>query len=302
MNIVFLGTSGAIPSVDRNLTTTAIQYGSEVILFDCAEGTQRQFMLSSLSFMKVDKIFITHFHGDHFLGLPGLLQSMSFMGRKDPISLCGPEGMIKIVQDMVQMGYFARGFDIQVAEIKGGDQLEFGEYMIGAVEIEHEVPGLGYVFEEKERPGRFNLERAKELGIPEGPLYRKLQAGESVEFGGNTFDPDMVLGPPRKGRKVVISGDTRPCVSIVEASKGADVLVHECTYASDMSDKAGEYGHTTAEGAARIAKEADVGTLYLTHISNRYEDATTLEKEAKAIFPNTVVAEDLLMVKIRSRD
>jgi ribonuclease Z len=302
VKLVFLGTSGAIPSVDRNLTSTAIHYGSEVLLFDCAEGTQRQFMMSSLSFMKVDKIFITHFHGDHFLGLPGILQSMGFMGRDSPIYIFGPEGMVKIMKDMVQMGYFARGFEIHVGELNGDDLLDFEEYTVRAVDTEHGVPGLGYVFEEKPRRGRFNLDRAKELGIPEGPLYRRLQAGEAVYVKGRKYTPDMVIGPPRKGRKVVISGDTSPCRSMIQAAAGADVLVHESTYSSDMADKAEEYGHTTAEGAAKIAKEAGVESLYLTHISNRYEDVSLLENEARAIFPNTFVAEDLMTVEIRSKE
>jgi len=300
VNIVFLGTSGAIPSVSRNLTSTALHYDSEVILFDCAEGTQRQFMMSSLSFMKVDKIFITHFHGDHFLGLPGLLQSMSFMGRETPLSIFGPEGMIKIVNDMVSMGYFARGFDIQVGEMKGGDTLDFPQYTVRAVAVEHLVPALGYVLEEGDRPGRFNVERAIELGIPQGPLYRRLQAGEDVEFEGMAFTSEMVMGPPRRGRKVVISGDTAPCSNLVEASRGADVLIHESTYASDMEEKAIEYGHSTAGGAATVAMEAGVGILYLTHLSNRYEESSVMEREAQEIFPNTTVAEDLMSVEVPS--
>lgn len=298
VNLVFLGTGGAVPSADRNLSSTAIQYGSEVILFDCGEGTQRQFMMSSLSFMKVERVFITHFHGDHFLGLPGLLQSMGFMGRENPISIYGPPGMIKIVQDMVQMGYFARGFDIEVMEMEAGDIAEFDDYWVRAIEVHHGVPALGYLFQERQRSGRFNLDRARELGIPEGPDYRRLQAGESIELGGRTIRPEMVLGPPRKGRKVLLSGDTAPCPSIIEAARGADVLVHECTYASDMADKALEYGHSTAEDAAKIAKRACAGALYLTHISNRYDDPSMLEKEARAIFPNSTVAHDLLSVQI----
>jgi len=300
VNIVFLGTSGAIPSVERNLTSTAIQYGSEVILFDCSEGTQRQFMMSHLSFMKVDKVFITHFHGDHFLGLPGLLQSMSFMGRDSPIFIIGPEGMVKIVNGMVNMGYFARGFDIRVKEIEGGDILEFPDYTMRAVSVEHGVPCLGYVLEEKQRTGRFDLQKARELGIPEGPMYRTLQAGKNVDFDGSTITPEMVLGPSRRGRKVAISGDTAPCESMVVASRNADVLIHESTYASDMQDKAIEYGHSTARGAAELAKKAKVKRLYLTHLSNRYDDVSLLEREAREVFPSTTVAKDLMSVEVRS--
>jgi ribonuclease Z len=200
------------------------------------------------------------------------------------------------------MGYFARGFEIHVSELNDDDLLDFEEYTVGAMNVEHGVPGLGYVFEEKPRRGRFNLDRAKELGIPEGPLYRRLQAGETVEVEGKEFTPEMVLGPPRRGRKVVISGDTTPCRRIIQAATGADVLVHESTYASDMADKAEEYGHSTAEGAANIAKEAGVDSLYLTHISSRYEDISLLEKEAQVIFPSTVVAKDLMSVEVRSKE
>jgi ribonuclease Z len=302
VKIVFLGTSGAIPSVKRNLTSTAIQLGPEVLLFDCAEGTQRQFMASNMSFMKVEKVFITHFHGDHFLGLPGLLQSMSFMGRDFPISIYGPEGMIKIMNDMVNMGYFARGFDIGVEEVSPGDELDFPKYTVRAIDVEHGVPCLGYILEESTRTGRFDLDRARELDIPEGPLYRRLQAGEVVELDGREISPEMVIGPPRRGRKVVITGDTAPCETIVEASKGADVLIHESTYASDMEDKAREYGHSTASGAAEVASRAKVRQLYLTHISNRYDDVSLLEREARRIFPDTTVAEDLMSVEVPTPD
>lgn len=259
-------------------------------------------MRSKISFMKVSTVFITHFHGDHFLGIPGLVQSMSFNGREEPLHIYGPEGVIEIIDGIVNIGYFAAGFDIFVTEMSEGSRVPFGGYEVRAIEVDHVVPALGYVFREDDRPGRFLIERARELGIPEGPLYGRLQQGESVEFDGRIITPDTVLGPPRKGRKVLFSGDTRPCEVLINAAKGADLLVHEATVDSSLREKAREYGHSTAKEAAEVAREAGALCLYLNHISNRYDDATVLEREAREIFPSTVVAEDFMRAVVRSKD
>lgn len=302
MRIIFLGTGGSIPSVKRNLTATALQYGSEILLFDCGEGTQRQFIMSDISFMKVKKVFITHLHGDHFLGLPGLIQSMGFNGRVEPLYIFGPDGITELVRTIVSLGYFIPGYDIFVKEMQEGETVEFGEYSVQAIGVDHSVPALGYVFQESDRPGRFLVDRARELGIPEGPLFRRLQRGESIEINGRTINPHEVLGPPRRGRKVVFSGDTRPCQSVKKAAENAEILIHEATVDSSLKEKAAEFGHSTAEEAAKLAREAGARSLYLNHISNRYKDTSILQREAESIFPGAQVAEDLMTVDVKFSD
>ncbi len=302
MHLTFLGTGGGMPSPDRGVSAIALQIGKEVLLFDCGEGTQRQFMLSPVSFMKVAHIFISHFHGDHFLGLPGLIQSMNFSGREADLHVYGPEGMVDLTRTVLSLGYFQPSFKIYAGELKDGDQLDLGGYIVTALAGDHSVPALSFVVEEKPRQGRFLVDRARELGVPPGPLFSQLQSGRAVTVGEMFIEPAMVLGPPRPGRKVVISGDTRPTARLTGAAKGADVLVHEATMDSSLQEGARDYGHSTAKEAAEVAREADVDLLVLTHISNRYEDTSVLENEAKAIFPNTVAAVDLMVVPVKLKD
>jgi len=302
MNIVFLGTGGSWPSPERSVSAVALKRGPEVILFDCGEGTQRQFMRSTVSFMQTTKIFVTHFHGDHFLGLPGLIQSMSLNDRRDPLSIHGPEGTEQLVSILIKLGYFTPTYEVIVQDLKPDDVLDFDEYTVTVGEANHNVPTLFYVLEEKERAGRFNKPRALELGIPEGPLFSKLQRGETVEHKGKTFTPDMVLGPPRRGRKIVYTGDTKPCEAVVELGKDCDVMIHDATTAADLEEKANMYGHSSSSQAADMAKRANAGKLFLTHISPRYEDIAQLEADAKAIFDNSQVAEDFLEYQIKYKD
>ncbi|WP_019176849.1 ribonuclease Z [Methanomassiliicoccus luminyensis] len=299
MQLTFLGTGGGLPSPQRGVSAIALQIGRDVLLFDCGEGTQRQFMLSPVSFMKVSSIFISHFHGDHFLGLPGLIQSMNFSGRDSALDIYGPRGMIELAATVATLGDFTPSFPIRAGEMQGGDAVDFGPYTVTALESEHTIPSLSFVIEEKPRRGRFLIDRAKELGVPEGPMFSRLQSGNAVTVKGKTIEPSMVLGPPRKGRKVVISGDTRPTQAIIEAATGAEVLVHEATMDHSLQEGAREYGHSTAREAAEVAKAAGVGLLILTHISNRYDDASILEKEAQETFPHTVVATDLMSLPVR---
>jgi len=298
VEIVFLGTSGSWPTPKRNAPAMAVKRGPEVILFDCGEGTQRQFMQSKLSFMQVTKVFITHFHGDHFLGLPGLIQSMNMYDRDRPMHIFGPAGMKQLAHTLVTLGYFTPGFAIGVTEMAGGSSIDFGDYSVSALEAEHSVPALSYCLEEKMRPGRFDKPRALELGIPEGPLFGRLQDGESVEAGGKTFTPDMVMGPPRRGRKLVYTGDTLAHPKLAEFARNCDVLVHDATADSTMQEKANKYGHSTARQAAALAKESGARMLFLTHFSPRYEDAAPMLDEAKAVFENSMLADDLLEYKI----
>ncbi len=302
MQIVFLGTSGSWPTTKRSPAAIAVKRGPEVLLFDCGEGTQRQFMISSLSFMQVSRIFITHFHGDHFLGLPGLIQSMSMYDRTKTLDVYGPAGMGKLLETLVTLGYFAPGFEITATEMEDGSRIDFGEYSVTSFAAEHAVPALSYCLEEKQRPGRFDKARAVELGIPEGPLFGKLQDGNTVTLGDKTFTPEMVLGPPRRGRKLVYTGDTLPTTKIAEYGRDCDVIIHDATADSTMEEKANKYGHSTAKQAAVMAKECNARALILTHFSPRYEDAAPMLVEAKAVFENSVLAEDFLEYNVPFQD
>jgi ribonuclease Z len=302
MKIVFLGTGGTYPSKIRNVTSVAIQRPGEVIMFDCGEGTQRQLMRSSVSFMKITKIFISHLHADHFLGLPGLIQSMSLNGREDDLLVYGPKGMRMTMESMLNLGYFKSGFRIITKDLRVGEKVDFGDYTVKAAEASHSVPCLAYALEEKSRKGRFSLSKAKKLRIPEGPLYRKLQNGQSVTVGGRKIRPEQVLGPTRRGRKIVYSGDTRPSEKIVTLAAGADVLIHDCTLDSSHGQLAAGFGHSTAAEAADVAKRAKVKSLFLVHLSPRYDKVDILEKEARKKFKNAVVATDLSEFAVRFDD
>ena len=298
MQIVFLGTSGSWPTPKRNVSAIAVKRGPEVILFDCGEGTQRQFMQSKLSFMQVSRIFLTHFHGDHFLGVPGLIQSMNFFGREEPLEVYGPTGAERLVAELLSLGYFAPGFTIRANELAAGEGVDCGEYSVTAFEAVHTIPSLSYVLEEKVRPGRFSLEKAKALGIPAGPLYSQLQEGHAITVGGRTIQPDEVLGPPRRGRKIVYTGDTMPHDFLKKMARGADVLIHDATSDATLEEKANRYGHSSSRQAAQVAKEADVGLLVLTHLSPRYEDPATIYNDAKAVFDRVMLAEDFGEIEV----
>ena len=302
MKIVFLGTGGTYPSKQRNVTSVAIQLPGEVIMFDCGEGTQRQLMRSSVSFMKIKKIFVSHLHADHFLGIPGLVQSMSLNGREEALTIYGPAGTRENVVSMLGLGYFKSGFNVLAEDLAPGSALDFEEYNIRCVEADHSIPSLAYSLEEKPRPGKFNLGKAKRLSIPEGPLFRRLQEGRPITVGGRKILPEQVLGPARSGRKIVYTGDTKPSGVITKLAKNADVLIHDSTLDSTHGKLAFDFGHSTAAEAARIAKAANVRTLFLVHISPRYESTAVLEREAKKIFRNSIAAQDLMEFAVRYRE
>lgn len=293
MKIVFLGTGGSYPTPSRNVSSIAVKFDGDVILFDCGEGTQRQIMRSSISFMKIKKIFISHFHGDHFLGLPGLIQSMNLNDREDPLEIYGPVGTLDEMKKLINIGYFRPGFEIDVYELLPEAELDYTGYSISVFESNHNVPTLGFVFKEDDKKGRFNKSRALDLGIPEGPLFSKIHRGESVEIDGKIIEPEEVVGPPRRGRKIVYSSDTKPSPEITEAAENADVLIHDGTLDSSLSDKALKHDHSSVDMAAAVAKEAGVKKLFITHISPRYEDTTELEFDAKEIFENSRIPSDL---------
>ena len=228
-----------------------------------------------------------------------MIQSMTLNDREDELELFGPEGTVELVKVLLDLGYFNPGFPVVVKDLEPGSILDFDVYRVTAFEAKHNVPCLGYCIEEKDRPGRFNLDKAKELGIPEGPLYRRLQSGQDVKVGDQVFKPEMVLGPARKGRKIVYTGDTLPSSETVRVAKDCDVLIHDATADSSVEEKANRYGHSTARQAARIAKECNAKVLFLVHISPRYEDASSLLEEAKEEFENSILAEDLMEYEVR---
>jgi ribonuclease Z len=298
LRVTFLGTGGTLPTPDRNPSAIFINIHGDTMLFDCGEGTQQQMMRAKTG-MKLSSIFVTHYHADHFLGIPGLIQTMSFNGRTEPLDIYGPVWTEQFVNFLIELGYFRLNFKINAHELKGGDVIDKDKYSIRAVETDHGIPSLGYVLLEKPRPGRFNREKAMELGVPIGPLFSKLHQGETVTVNGLEIHPDDVVGPLRPGRKLVYSGDTRPCEGIEKESRDADLLIHDGTMAHDLREWAVETKHSTTKEAAQLAKNASVMKLILTHISSRYSENTKqLLDDAKEVFVNTSIAKELMEIVI----
>ena len=299
LSLTLLGTGAACPTVDRNVASLAIHREGEMLLFDCGEGTQRQMMRYGVGF-SFGEIFFSHFHADHFLGLSGLLRTLGLLDRKDPLTLFGPKGAEKWLGQAVALGMDRPKFPVEVQELKPGAVLKRTEYDIHAFPVDHRGEAFGYALIEHERLGRFHPERAKELGVPEGPLWGKLHKGETVTLpDGRKVAPADLVGASRPGRRVVYTGDTRPCRSVVEAAKGADLLVHEATFGEEERDRAKETGHSTAREAAEVAERAGVKKLLLTHISARYtREAPELAAEARAVFPGTEVGRDGMSIDV----
>jgi ribonuclease Z len=299
LTATFLGTGAATPTVDRNVAGLAVQREGETILFDCGEGNQRQMMRYGVGF-SFTEIFFTHYHADHILGVTGLLRTMGLQDRTAPVTLYGPRGAQRILGAAIALGIERNKFPVEIIEMKPGDRLRREQYDIVVFETEHRPDTIGFALAEHTRLGRFNPERARELGIPEGPLWGRLHKGEKIVLeDGRSVAPADLVGAPRRGRTLVYSGDTRPSLAVVEAARGADLLIHEATFGSDELERAKETGHSTAAEAARVAVEAGVRRLVLTHISPRYtRDAPELLAEARAIFPETVVARDGLTVDV----
>ena len=299
MKIIFLGTSGSMPTQSRSSSSIAIRRKGEIILLDCGEGTQRRMVEARLGFRRRMKIFISHLHGDHVLGLPGLLQTMTLLKRERPLEIYGPRGLAEFI-DAFSSTLGGPGFPTTVHEIiSEGVILETREYEVHAIQADHDGPSWSYVLEERPRPGRFHPDKAQSLGIPEGPLWKRLQLGEDLENSeGTLVRSDEVVDPPIKGLKIAYSGDTRPSEALMIASGEADVLIYEATFDSSLLEKAEENGHSTAVQAAQMAESANVRLLLLTHISSRYPDPTLLLEEARMIFPNTRIAEDLMELEV----
>jgi len=299
LSITLLGTGAACPSVERNVAALALAREGETLLFDCGEGTQRQMMRYGTSFA-FREIFFTHYHADHMLGVTGLMRTMGLQDRTVGVTLYGPRGAARVLGAAITLGIERNRFPIDIVELQAGDRIRRDDYDIIVFPTDHRADTVGYALAEHTRLGRFNPERARELGIPEGPLWGRLHRGESVELpDGRRVGPAELVGEPRPGRTVVYTGDTRPSLAVVEAARGADLLVHDSTFGEEERERAIETGHSTAAQAAEIAREAGVRQLVLTHISPRYtRDAPELLAEAKAVFPDSIVARDGLTIDV----
>ena len=303
LSVTFLGTSASIPTIDRNVAGLAVQREGETLLFDCGEGTQRQMMRYGVGFA-FQEIFFTHYHADHMLGVTGLLRTLGLQDRAAPVLLYGPKGAQRILGAAISLGIERNKFPVEIFEVKSGDRLARDQYDMVVFETEHRADTVGYALVEHPRLGRFNPARARELGIPEGPLWGELHKGKVISLpDGRTVGPADLVGSPRRGRALVYTGDTRPHLAVIEAARGADLLVHEATFGGDEQDRAKETGHSTAAEAARVAVEAGARRLVLTHISSRYNrDTSELLAEAKAVFPETVIARDGLTLDVPYAD
>ncbi len=303
LRVTFLGTASSRPTVRRNVSSLALQREGDVFLLDCGEGTQRQMMRFGVGF-RVGNIFLTHMHADHYLGVIGLVRTMSLQGREAPLVIWAPPGGAGTVREAVELGGDRVLFDVEVRELKPGEAMRRESYRIEAYATRHTGGSIGLILAEDDRLGRFDPARARELGVPEGPLFGRLHRGEPVELeDGTVVRPDDVVGEARPGRRLVYTGDTRPCPETVEAADGADLLIHEATFGEPESPRAADTGHSTARDAARVAEEAGVRKLALTHFSARYsEQAHRLGREAAKVFPDPVVAEDGMTVEVPFRE
>jgi ribonuclease Z len=293
VRITFLGTAAARPTVGRNVSSLVVQREGELLMFDCGEGTQRQMMRFSTGF-SISRICLTHVHGDHVLGLPGLLQTLDFNDRVEPLTIHTPRGTAGNVRRLVTALDTAPGFPLEIEEIRAGEVVHRGEaYEIRSFRTDHRTRSVGYALVEDDRKGRFDRERAEELGVPVGPAFGRLHAGEPVELDERVVEPEEVVGPPRPGRRVVYTGDTRPTSETVKIADGADLLVHDATFGDDWAERARETGHSTAREAGELASEAGAKRLALTHVSSRYAgDVSRLASEAREAFDGAFVAED----------
>ena len=302
IRVIFLGTAASRPTVGRNVTSLLIAREGELLMFDCGEGTQRQMMRFATGFT-IDDVFFTHMHADHFLGIIGLLRTMGLQGRTEPMRLWGPVGAREILHEAVHLGVERVPFEIQINELEQDAVLRRDGYDIVAYRTTHGIRSLGFALIEHERLGRFDVARARELGVPEGPLFGKLHRGETVEFDGRRVEPSEVVGAPRPGRRIVYTGDSRPCKRTVELAMDADLLIHDATFGEEESERAAQTGHSTAREAAEVARRARALRLALTHISSRYaDDPRALEREARHVFKHAFVAQDGMQVEVPFRD
>ena len=303
LSLRLLGTSASRPTVERNVSSVAVVREGETLLFDCGEGTQRQMMRYGGAF-SLEDIFFTHFHADHLIGLIGLTRTMALQGRTEPLRLWGPKGATRILRAAERFGADRLTFEVAITELEPGVAVPRKGYAIVAFAADHGgASALGYALVEEERRGRFNPELARSLGIPEGPLWGRIHRGEAVTLDdGRVIEASVLVGERRRGRRLVITGDTRPCERTVEAAREADVLLHEATFGDEEAERAIETGHSTAREAAGVAAAAQVRRLVLTHFSARYSrDASDLGTEAKQCFAKTIVGKDGMEVEVAFR-
>lgn len=295
LDVLFIGTAGSAPTARRALPATLVRRGGDRLLFDCGEGTQRQ-LLRSVGLIDLEEVFVTHFHADHFLGLPGMLKTFSLRGRETPLTVYGPTGL-RALFEALRPVIGRQTYDLRLVELEPNQELERDGYRVAAFAVEHRVRALGYALIEQDRAGRFDEERARELGVPPGPEYGRLQRGEPVTGSDGIVRPEQVVGEARRGRRVVLAGDSAPCEMTRLVAQGADLLVHEATFLEEEAARAKETGHSTARGAAQLAADAGVVLLALTHVSPRYAGGE-LRDEARAVFERTIVPRDLDRVEI----
>ena len=297
LDLLFLGTAGSAPTASRGTSSTLLRRGGDRLLLDCGEGTQRQLLRSDAGLVDLEHVFLTHLHADHVLGLPGMLKTFALRGRDVPIAVHGPRGT-KSLFDALAVVIGRLTYELRVVELSPGDAVERDGYRLVPFPVRHGGTALGYALQEDGRPGRFDVAAADELGVPDGPARGALQRGEDVTLlDGRTVRPADVLGPARRGRSVVLTGDTAPTASVVEAAAGADVLVHEATFLAEERARAQETEHSTAGEAALVAREAGVALLALTHVSSRYA-GSEVEEEARQLFPDTVVPRDFDVIDV----
>ena len=299
MKLVFLGTSAAQPTEYRGLSCICLEREGEILMFDAGEAAQISYMKSGLGWNKKMKIFVTHMHGDHCVGILGLLQTMSMQNRTETLEIFGPSGIEEFIGANIKVLNFGLSFPILISTIKEGKVFENEKYQIEACKANHSVTAFSYLFEEKDKPGRFNVDKAKELGIPEGNLWNKLQNGNEITIGDKIISPKQVLGEKRPGKKIGISGDTMPTEELEKFFKGCDYLVFDSTFLDEEKDKALDTHHSTAKQAATVAKNANVKNLVLTHFSARYKDEEGHLNEALEIHDSVITAKDLLEIEIK---
>ncbi len=298
LELLFLGTGASVPSRDKATSCIAVRNGSDIILMDCGEGSQRQIMISPFSFMKIRAILITHLHGDHVFGLPGLLQTMSLTGRKESVTIYGPPGIRDCIDAFMTVTQGETVYPMEIIEVSGGESFAVRDMTVSVYRTEHNMASVGYRIDEKDRPGKLDREKALSLGIKDGPDMSRLKNGETV----NGVRPEQVLGPTIKGSSISYTGDTVKTESVTKGSKGVSVLIHESTYMSSDSELAKEHFHSTALQAAETAKECGASCLILTHVSQRYNDLNDVVAEARTVFENTLAAEDMQLYEVRGEN
>lgn len=296
LSVVFVGTAGSTPTARRGLASLLVRRGADQLLIDCGEGTQRQ-LIRSVGLADLEHVFITHFHADHILGIPGMLKTFALRGREQPITIYGPPGLQRVMGEFdTLIGRLP--FDVDIYELKPGEELGFKGFALSAFEVEHRARAYGYALREHDRPGHFDEQAARELGVTPGPDFGVLQRGGDVTTSaGATVRSAQVVGEARRGRKLVYSGDTAPCRGTVEAAAGADLLVHESTFGDDEAARARETSHSTAREAAEVARDAGVELLCLTHVSGRYF-GKELRAQAREVFANTELPRDFDVVEL----